>query len=108
MGEQEVTQFLNSLAMDRNVAASTQNQALRSILFLYKEVLKQQSIPTAFSRFHSYCRVVELFRIFPEKQTQQFHLIKSTIQITRRMTFDLYFQVDQTIIGLVAPICKAS
>jgi integron integrase len=35
----EVTQFLTSLAVDQSVAASTQNQALSAILFLYREVL---------------------------------------------------------------------
>jgi site-specific recombinase XerD len=40
MAEEEVAQFLIHLAKDRNVAASTQNQALSAILFLYKEVLK--------------------------------------------------------------------
>jgi integron integrase len=39
MGETEITAFLNHLATDRKVSASTQNQALSSILFLYKEVL---------------------------------------------------------------------
>lgn len=39
MGEAEVTAFLNHLARDREVAASTQNQALSAILFLYKETL---------------------------------------------------------------------
>jgi integron integrase len=42
MGEAEVTQFLTHLARDRNVAASTQNQALSALLFLYKEVLKEE------------------------------------------------------------------
>jgi integron integrase len=42
MGESEVTSFLSSLARDGNVAASTQNQALSALLFLYKEVLKQE------------------------------------------------------------------
>lgn len=41
MGEQEVTAFLSHLAVNRQVASSTQNQALAAILFLYKEVLKQ-------------------------------------------------------------------
>ncbi len=40
MGAPEVTAFLSSLASERNVAASTQNQALSAILFLYKEVLQ--------------------------------------------------------------------
>ncbi len=39
MGAEEVTGFLSSLATEHNVAASTQNQALSAILFLYKDVL---------------------------------------------------------------------
>ena len=42
MAEAEVTEFLTHLARDGNVAASTQNQALSALLFLYKEVLKQE------------------------------------------------------------------
>jgi integrase len=41
MGAAEVTAFLNHLAQDRAVAASTQNQALAALLFLYKEVIAQ-------------------------------------------------------------------
>ncbi|MFN2432694.1 MAG: integron integrase, partial [Gemmatimonadota bacterium] len=36
----EVSAFLTYLAVERNVSASTQNQALSAILFLYREVLK--------------------------------------------------------------------
>jgi integron integrase len=39
MGAAEVETFLTYLARERNVAASTQNQALSAILFLYREVL---------------------------------------------------------------------
>src|SRR5258708_28508883 len=39
LGEVAVTAFLNHLAIDRKVAASTQNQALSALLFLYKEAL---------------------------------------------------------------------
>jgi len=42
MCEIEVSQFLTHLARDANVAASTQNQALSALLFLYKDVLKQE------------------------------------------------------------------
>lgn len=42
MAEAEVSQFLTHLARDGHVAASTQNQALSALLFLYKEVLKQE------------------------------------------------------------------
>src|SRR5213083_364496 len=42
MAEEQVAQFLTHLARNLNVAASTQNQALSALLFLYKEVLKRE------------------------------------------------------------------
>ena len=65
MGEAEVVQFLNHLAVVDHVAASTQNQALSALLFLYKVVLesplewvsdqavrakKPERLPVVFSR----------------------------------------------------------
>ncbi len=40
MGKAEVEAFLSHLAVNRNVAASTQNQALSALLFLYRDVLE--------------------------------------------------------------------
>ncbi len=40
MGKEEVEAFLVHLAVEQHVAASTQNQALSAILFLYNEVLE--------------------------------------------------------------------
>ena len=40
MGEREVGDFLSSLATERRVSPSTQNQALAALLFLYHEVLR--------------------------------------------------------------------
>ena len=42
MGAAEVSAFLSYLAVSRQVAASTQNQALAAVLFLYRHVLKQE------------------------------------------------------------------
>jgi len=42
MAEAEVGEFLTHLARDGHVAASTQNQALSAILFLYREVLQRE------------------------------------------------------------------
>jgi len=42
MAEPEVSAFLSDLATEGHVAASTQNQALSALLFLYKEVLKKE------------------------------------------------------------------
>jgi integron integrase len=41
MGADEINAFLTHLAVDRNVSASTQNQALSAILFLYQRVLNE-------------------------------------------------------------------
>jgi integron integrase len=41
MGEDELTRFLSALAVDGRVSASTQNQALCALLFLYRHVLGQ-------------------------------------------------------------------
>jgi integron integrase len=63
MGAPEIGAFLTHLAVDRYVAASTQNQALYALLFLYNEVLhldigpvdairaqKPKRLPTVLSR----------------------------------------------------------
>src|SRR5436189_99697 len=42
MGEEEIAAFLSHLAIDRRVAASTQNQAFSALLFLYQHVLDRK------------------------------------------------------------------
>ena len=86
MGKPEIERFLSHLAVNRNVASSTQNQALNAILFLYKHVLdmplngyidatrskKRKRLPTVLnqseiSRFfgilHKTPKVVYTFRV---------------------------------------------
>jgi integrase len=42
MGEEEIAEFLTYLAVEKHVAASTQNQALSALLFLYQQVLDRK------------------------------------------------------------------
>lgn len=42
MGGKEISEFLSYLAINRRVSASTQNQALNALVFLYKKVLRIQ------------------------------------------------------------------
>ena len=42
MGEKEIEDFLTHLVVVDNVAASTQNQALNAIIFMYKEVFDRK------------------------------------------------------------------
>lgn len=67
LGADEVTAFLSHLAVGRQVSASTQNQALAALLFLYKNVLglqlawldevvrakKPQRLPTVLTRLET-------------------------------------------------------
>src|SRR5438477_11432949 len=42
MGEEHIAAFLSHLAINRNVSASTQNQAFSALLFLYQHVLDRK------------------------------------------------------------------
>jgi site-specific recombinase XerD len=41
LGAGHITSFLTSLAVDRGVAAATQNQAVSALMFLYRDVLRR-------------------------------------------------------------------
>jgi site-specific recombinase XerD len=41
MGEEEISNYLTYLAVERKVTSSTQNLALCSIVFMYKHVFKE-------------------------------------------------------------------
>jgi integrase len=43
MGPGEIREFLTYLAVERHVSASTQNQALGAMLFLYRDVLRREA-----------------------------------------------------------------
>src|SRR6266571_2010059 len=42
MGEKEISGFLTHLAVEKHVAASTQNQAFSALLFLYQQILDRK------------------------------------------------------------------
>lgn len=42
MGEKEISDYLSHLAVEKNVSASTQNQAFSALLFLFQQVLDQK------------------------------------------------------------------
>jgi site-specific recombinase XerD len=52
MGKVEIEQFLTSLAVEKKVSPSTQNQAFSAILFLYKELLGHKSVETTMIYTH--------------------------------------------------------
>jgi len=73
MGAAEIEAFLSALATDRNVSASTQNLALSSLLFLYKEVLAIE-LPW-------------LDNITPAKKPQRLPTVLSESEVKRLLNF---------------------
>lgn len=51
MGAEEIGQFLTHLASEKDVSASTQNQAFSAILFLYRHTLHMEMDEAALARF---------------------------------------------------------
>ena len=50
LGNAEIEQFLNHLAMNRQVSAATQNQALCALIFMYKHVIKCEIVGLKYSQ----------------------------------------------------------
>lgn len=112
MGSTEIEAFLDFLAIKKKVAASTQNQALSAILFLYKEVLRQdpgwvsaskrakrpQKVPTVFSH-------AEIKMLFPHLDGTSWimaHLLYGSglrlMECVRLRVKDLDFDRNQVVV----------
>jgi len=69
MGEAEVEAFLSHLAVARDVAASTQNQALNALVFLYEQVLQRPlGVLSEFARVN---RPARLPAVLTAEETQR-------------------------------------
>jgi len=60
LSAEQLAEFLTHLATVGRVAASTQNQALNSLLFLYREVLHQEQLVADFERVRRPARLPEV------------------------------------------------
>ena len=67
MGGTEIQAYLTHLAVERNVAAATQNQALNSIVFLYREVLGKE--PGVIGEFERPTRKPRLPTVLSKEET---------------------------------------
>src|SRR4029450_1617092 len=73
MGRVEIEAFLTHLAVERHVAASTQNQALSALLFLYKAVLHEEveSVDAVRARAGQRCRFCPAYPPRPRWQRRK-------------------------------------
>jgi integron integrase len=86
LGESEVEAFLTHLARNEHVSASTQNQALAALLFLYKRVLDQpleEEINAVRAKRHAYIPTV----LSPEEIRSLLHHMKGTLRLMAELTY---------------------
>ena len=69
MGGAEIQSYLSYLAVERNVAAATQNQVLNALVFLYREVLGRE--PGSIGAFARPTRKPKLPSVLSREETSR-------------------------------------
>jgi integron integrase len=85
LGGRAVAPFLTYLATGRNVSASTQNQALNALLFLYQEVLRSPLQAGDFVRARRPPRLPTVFT--SEEVRQLLHTLEGTYRLMAQMLY---------------------
>ncbi|MCG9889796.1 MAG: integron integrase [Thermosynechococcaceae cyanobacterium MS004] len=94
MAEPEVQAFLTHLAVEENVAASTQNQALSALLFLYRHVLFQplsDSIDAVRARHSKHLPTV----LSPEEIQQVLIRLEGTHQLLAKLLYGAGLRIKE-------------
>ena len=96
MGSSEVELFLNYLARDRQVSASTQTIALNAIVFLYNDVLeKPLGLMTGLKRVQRQYRVPVVLTADEVKAT--FEVMSGTCQLMAQLLYGAGLRVSECI-----------
>jgi len=112
MGEKEIRRFLSHLAVNVNVAASTQNQALCAIIFLYKQVLnieigefgqivwakRPKRLPVVFSKMEVSRILAELSGVYKIMATLLYGSGLRLMECLRLRVQDIDFHYQQVIV----------
>ena len=96
MGPTEINRFLSYLATDCNVAASTQNQALCAIVFLYKKVLKKD-----LAQFGEIVRAKKPKRLPVVLTTKEVQAIISRLDGTVKLMTFLMYSTGMRVIEII-------
>ena len=86
LGVDGIAPFINFLAVEKNVAASTQSQALNALLFLYRDVLEIQV-----GRIEGLRRVKYISRIPVVLTVEEVRLVFSNMSGTPRLIAELIY-----------------
>ena len=113
MGPTEINAFISHLVNDKGVAASTQNQAISSILFLYRHVLnvqldeaalipirptKPKRMPTVLSRGEAKSTIAKMEGVYRLMTQLMYGSGLRLMEVLRLRVKDLDFQNHQIIV----------
>ncbi len=95
MGEKEIGEYLTYLAVERKVAPATQNQALSSILYLYKYILKIDlgDIKTLRPRSSKHLPVV----LTPLEATRILSLLQGQNQLMAKLLYGSGLRISEAL-----------
>jgi integron integrase len=95
MGPREIEAFLSHLAINRNVSASAQNQALSALLFLYKLVLSQPiDTPIKALRAKKYDHIPSVLSV--EETRNLLNAMSGTLRLMAELTYGSGMRVSET------------
>jgi len=95
MGAKEIEEYLTYLAVDQKVAPATQSQALNSILYLYKQILKRDvgAIQALRPRTSKHLPTV----LTPEEASKILTLLNGQIQLMAKLLYGSGLRVSEVL-----------
>ena len=96
LGKEAIQQYVNYLAVEKHVSASTQNQALQGILFLYKNILKRY--PGWIEDIQFATRVKHLPVVFTKDEASAvIHQLTGTVQLIVGMLYGTGMRLGEVL-----------
>lgn len=96
MGAKEITEFLHHLSVRLNVSASTQNQAMNALVFLYKNVLKKDI--GQFGKFERAKRPKKLPVVLSEREVADvIHTARGIYRVMIKLMYGTGFRLMECV-----------
>lgn len=102
-GEKKIEAFLTHLAVNKNVAPATQNQAMNALVFLYKKVLKNQ-LDEAINAVRSTKKVNVPVVMTREETAKIITMMEGTTQLAVKLMYGSGLRMSETIRSRVQDI----
>jgi site-specific recombinase XerD len=102
-GEKKIEAFLTHLAVNKNVAPATQNQAMNALVFLYKKVLKNQ-LDEAINAVRATKKVNVPVVMTREETAKIITMMEGTTQLAVKLMYGSGLRMSETIRSRVQDI----